>query len=156
MIRVPLRGDRTNTLFPDDYVGLYDRGRFLDLGGYDREIGSAFWQLMDFGFRIYLWGYSIPVLPGFRMGYRTLPDPVDETVKPGYARFYAKNLVGRMTERGYSIPGFRAFPFAVRSRLGLVRTMRIFSAVRPWLESRRDRFIQDARMMIHEWSVGNE
>lgn len=153
VLRIPVRGDDARTLFPTDYVGLYDRERFIDCGGFDHRIETPFWQLTDFGFRTYLWGYTIPVISGFRASYRSLPDPVDETVKPGYARFYARNLAARSTAQGFVLPRRAAIPFALRSGLGLIRTFRIFAEAQRWVDINRDRFKTDARTLIESWSV---
>lgn len=156
VLRMPIRAEDTKTLFPSDYVGLYHRARFFEIGGFDRGIETAFWQLTDFGFRSYMWGYSIPVVSGFRVSYRTVPEPVDETVKPGYARFYARNLACRMSDEGMSVPRFGAIPFAFRSGLGLIRTIRVFNEAREWVSRYRDRFRIDARTMIDSWSIDDD
>lgn len=156
VLRIPVRGDDVRTLFPTDYVGLYDRGRFLECGGFDRSIETPFWQLTDFGFRVYLWGYTIPVVSGFRASYRTLPEPVDETVKPGYARFYARNLAARFTTQGVVLPKRAAVPFALRSGLGLFKTIRVFSDARRWIDAHREKFKMDARTLIESWSVEHD
>jgi len=156
VLRIPVRGEDARTLFPSDYVGLYHRTRFFECGGFDRSIETPYWQLTDFGFRSYLWGYEIPIASGFRASYRSLPEPVDETVKVGYARFYARNLAPRTTSEGLAVPPFAAIPFAIRSGLGLIRTARIFMDAGKWVVAHRDRFKMDARTLIERWSVEHD
>lgn len=156
VLRIPVRGENAETLFPSDYIGLYHRDRFFDVGGFDSGIESPFWQLCDFGFRSYMWGYSIPVVSGFRVSYRTVPEPVDETVKPGYARFYARNLAGRVTDNRLTVPMLSAIPFAIRSGLGLFRTLRVFSAARSWIRTNDEKFKIDAKTLIDRWSVEHD
>ena len=57
-------GNQSETLYPFDYSGVYGRDRFLRSGGFDRSIVNPYWQLLDFGFRAYLWGERIAVVPG--------------------------------------------------------------------------------------------
>jgi hypothetical protein len=44
------------SLYPFDGVGIYDKERFVRMGGFDGTLKSSYWQLMDFGFRAHLWG----------------------------------------------------------------------------------------------------
>jgi hypothetical protein len=153
IVRAPLRGKTLDTLYPSDHVGLYNRARYASFEGYDGAIDDPYWQLLDFGFRAYLWGYSIPATPTFRIDYETAPPPVDETVKPGYARFYAKNLAGRMTASGIAVAQRRALPFAYRSRFGILRALRVFSEAKRWIDEHQDRFTCDAKTVVERWSA---
>ncbi len=156
VMRLSIRGDTTCTLFLDDYVGLYNIARFRESGGFDRQIPGPFWQLADFGFRTYLWGSRIPIVTGFKMDYQTLPNPVDETAKSGYARFYARNLAVRVNDREVGIPTMAAIGFALRSGFGVLRTIRVFSAAKKWIEENRERFMMDARKLIDQWENEDE
>ena len=153
VLALPLRGDHVETLTPFDFVALYDRRRFLAQGGFDEEIENAFWQKLDFGFRTYLWGGHIYALSSFRMNYRSMPEPEDQTGDRGYARFYAKNLAVRLADGVGRIPTLQAFGFAVRSGLGVSRTVRLFRGARNWVRDNRERFVRDPRSVVEEWSV---
>jgi hypothetical protein len=153
VLSLPLRGESGRTLYPFDYVGLYDRRAFLRLEGFDEEIDSPFWQLMDFGFRAYLWGSAILALSGFRAAYRSMPEPEDQTGDRGYARFFARNLAVRVTDEGPRLPRLQFLPFALRSRLGFSRSGLLFGTTRRWLEQNASRFVTDPRTLVEEWSV---
>lgn len=156
VLSLPPRGDRSDTLFPFDYVGLYHRNRFLHAREYDEEIVSPFWQKLDFGFRLYLWGERIVVYPPFRMTYRSMPEPEDQTGDSGYARFYAKNLAIRFREGRAGVPRRQIVPFAVRSGIGVLRARRIFGDARTWVESSAERYIHDPKTLVEEWSDHRE
>ena len=153
VLSLPLRADKAPTLFPFDYVGLYHRERFVRLGGFDEAIANAFWQKLDLGFRWYLFGGNSVVLSGFRMAYRSMPEPEDRTGDWGYARFFAKNLAVRVTDHGAQVPRLQVPAFALRSRLGIFHSIRVFSAARRWVAAHRGRFLRDARTVVDDWSV---
>ena len=132
---------------------MYDRSRFLRSEGFDELIENPFWQKLDFGFRIHLWGGVIEALSAFRVTYRSMPDPEDQTGDQGYARFFAKNLAVRTTENGAQLPIWQAVAFALRSRLGVSRTIMVFRAARRWLERHERRYVRDARSVVEEWRV---
>ncbi len=153
VLSLPLRNDRSATLFPFDFVGLYNRTLFLRFDGYDEDIHNPFWQKLDFGFRTYLWGGEIVALSVFRASYQTMPEPEDRTSDRSYARFFVKNLAVRVTEDGAQIPKAHFLSFAIRSGLGISRSVTVFRAVRRWLYLHRHRFVADPRTMVEQWSV---
>lgn len=153
ILSLPTRGTPVETLFPFDYVGLYHRRRFMQSGLYNEQIERPFWQKMDFGFRLAMWGARIGVDPTFRMSYRSMPEPEDQTATGGYSRFYARNLAVRIPERGAVVPLLQALPFSLRGRRNLVETYRVFRDASRWVEENRERFLRDARTVIAEWSV---
>lgn len=153
VLTLPLRGERAPTLFPFDYVGLYDRRLFLRFEGFDEEIENPYWQKLDFGFRCHLWGGEILALSGFRASYRSMPEPEDQTVSADYARFFARNLAIRLDAGGPRIPRLQVFSFALRSGFGVLRTTGIFRQARRWLQDRSSRFVVDPRSMVEQWSV---
>ncbi|MFW5827530.1 MAG: hypothetical protein ACOCU4_05540 [Alkalispirochaeta sp.] len=153
VLSLPLRTDRSATLFPFDFVGLYDRNLFLRFDGFDEEIQNPFWQKLDFGFRTHLWGGRIFAVSTFRASYQTMPEPEDQTSDRSYARFFAKNLAIRVTTEGAQIPKLHFIAFAFRSGLGIPRSISVFRAVRRWLHLYRHRFLADPRTMVEQWSV---
>lgn len=156
IVPLPVRGDGGRTIVPFDYVALYRTERFRTIGGYDAEIAHPFWQKLDFGFRIHLFGGDIPIVPLFRVAYRSMPEPEDQTIDESYARFYAKNLAIRVHDGETRIPRTAAVAFAIRSRLGVTASIRTFQDARRWLESVGDRITVDPRDLVEEWSVEHE
>jgi hypothetical protein len=153
ILSLPTRGTSAETLFPFDYVGLYQRRRFQQYGLYNEQIERPFWQKLDFGFRLAMWGAKIQVDPTFRMSYRSMPEPEDQTATGGYDLFYARNLAVRIPERGAVVPLIQALPFSLRGRRNLMETIRVFRSASRWVEENRERFLRDARTVIADWSV---
>ncbi len=148
--------DGLETLFPADYVGIYHRNRFLDLGGYDRRIAGPFWQKMDFGFRLHLWGEKIVLVTGLRLRYRSATEPEDQTPDVDYPYFFARNLSVRISSDGAGIPVAQAFHLIIRSGAGIFEGISVFRKARRWVRENRDRFLHEARGLIRDWSAGTE
>lgn len=155
VLPLPLRGQSVTTLFPYDYVGLYHRERFLFMRGFDTLIRHRYWQLLDFGFRVAMWNREILAAPAFRMSYRTMPEPEDQTPTPGYARFYARNLAVRFKSGVPMVSRLQALPFALRARLSLRETLRTFTDAAEWVNEHEQHMQRDARQVIQEWQVAN-
>ncbi len=103
------------TLFPFDYIGLYNRERFSLLGGFDGEIESPHWQKMDFGFRAYMWGERISCDMQFRVEYSVAKQTEDLTPDPSYRYFYLKNLSVRYVADHGVLPSARFFSFYLKT-----------------------------------------
>lgn len=153
VLTLPVRGRPVETLFPYDFVGLYDRRRFERVFMYDERISSPYWQKMDFGFRVALWGERIRAEPTFRMTYRTLPDPEDQTATGGYERFYARNLAVQWKDGAPGVSRLQAVPFAFRARRSIPEMIRVFGDASLWVQDHADRFRKEPRTLISEWSV---
>ena len=143
----------TRTLLPFDFVGVYDRDRFVSLGGFDPGIVNPYWQRLDFGVRAHLWGERIAVVPELRVD-ATRPLPVDDTTPDAsYARFHLKSLAVRFAGDSGRIP-FKAFVSLVfRSGLGPREAVRVFNDGRAWVRQHRYRFVQDAKRLTELWEV---
>jgi hypothetical protein len=59
--------DGNFSLYPYDGIGIYDRQRFIQTGGFDTTIKNQAWQLADFGFRAHLWGEEIAFNHQFKL-----------------------------------------------------------------------------------------
>ncbi|MBQ7159813.1 MAG: hypothetical protein IJS09_10405, partial [Treponema sp.] len=64
--------DGIPTLYPFDYIGLYNRQTFIQLGGYDYTITSGYWQNLDLSFRAWLWGEKITISTVFNLSYQNI------------------------------------------------------------------------------------
>jgi len=80
------------SLYPFDGIGIYDRQRFIQVGGYDITIDKPHWQLMDFGFRVFLWGEEIALNLHYKVSYDNELPSEDFTTEESYRRFYLKNI----------------------------------------------------------------
>jgi hypothetical protein len=139
------------SLYPFDGVGLYDRDRFIRLGGFDRVIQNPYWQLMDLGFRAHLWGEEIRSTQWIRLSCEGEPSPEDATADLGYRRFYLRNLAPVVRKDAAHIP-MRFFPsFYVRTGGGLFAAWEEFKENRQWVSDNARRFKQDARNLATLW-----
>ncbi|WP_455383452.1 glycosyltransferase family 2 protein [Salinispira pacifica] len=141
------------TLFPFDYTGVYNRERYLLTGGYDGDMTSSYWQKMDFGFRVHMWGERIRSNQLFRLSCATQPPPEDVTPDADYRVFYLRNLSVRYSGDHGVLPFSRFLPFHFRVGSGLLQSFRLFRAVQSWVETNRYRFVQDARSVTDLWEV---
>ena len=156
---IPLR-EGLPSLYPFDGIGIYDRERFIRLGGFDSSIKSFYWQLMDFGFRASLWGEEIAATQLVKLSYEGVLPPENSTAGEGGHRFFLKNLAP-VFRGDYAHLPFRRFPGYYRRRGGdLLAAWEEFSAARNWVKTNRYRFTSDARTTAECWETfdpaGNE
>ncbi|MDR2071154.1 MAG: hypothetical protein LBP81_07055 [Treponema sp.] len=141
----------TPSLYPFDGVGVYDRDRFVKLGGFDCGISSTYWQLMDFGFRAHLWGESIQSTRLIRLSYNGEVSLQDSTVDEDYRRFYLKNISPVFNGDAASIP-LRRFPkYFFHSGADPFHAWEDFSESRKWVAKNKFRFCRDARSLTDLW-----
>ena len=143
--------DGDATLYAFDWVGLYSRRTFIQLGGADYTISSAYWQKLDLFFRAWLWGERVQVAAGFSASYSGEIPVEDQTADLSYLRFYLKNLVPVFVNDHAFIRASSFFPFKARSSCGFGETMRQFRDARRWTNENRYRFKTDAASLIEQW-----
>jgi len=134
------------TLYPFDGIGIYDRERFIRLGGFDPYIKNFYWQLMDFGFRSSLWGEEIASTSLIKLSYEGLVPEEDSTAGEDFLRFFLKNLAPVFKGDYAHIP-LRRFPVYLKRRGGLLTAWDEFSSARAWVKTNRFRFSSDAGIM---------
>ena len=141
------------SLYPFDYIGIYERERFIRLGGFDPSIQSAHWQLMDFGFRSSLWGEEISATQLVKLSYEGEIPLDDSSSGEDACRFYLKNLTPVFRSDYANIP-LRRFPAYYNKRRGdIVRAWKEFSAARDWVKTNRFRFSSDAKTIAGNWEL---
>jgi hypothetical protein len=146
----PLR-EGTPSLYPFDGVGVYDRDRFVKLGGFDCGLSNVYWQLMDFGFRAHLWGEAIQSTQLIRLSYNGDIPPLDSTIDENYRRFYLKNISPVFSGDAAYIP-LRRFPrYFFHSGDGPFQAWDDFSEGRRWVAENKFRFRRDARSLTELW-----
>jgi hypothetical protein len=139
------------SLYPFDSVGIYDRERFIRLGGFDTTLKNPYWQLMDFGFRSYLWGEEICVTQQFKLSREGEFPVADSTPDESYRRFYLKNLALVFHGDYAHLPLRRFFGFLRRSGIDPFSAWEEFSQARRWVKINRYRFRCDARLVNDLW-----
>jgi hypothetical protein len=146
----PLR-EGMPSLYPFDGVGIYDRDRFVQLGGFDSTLKSSYWQLMDFGFRSHLWGEEIQSSQLIRLSYNGEVPPENSTADESYRRFYLKNLAPVFRGDNAYIP-WRRFPgYLFHCGQGPFAAWEDFTEGRRWVWTNRYRFRGDARALMDLW-----
>jgi hypothetical protein len=132
-------------------VGVYDRERFIRLGGFDGTLKNTHWQFMDFGFRAWLWGEEIRSTQMVKISYDGEVPAADNTAEASYRRFYLKNLAP-VFRGDYAHLPLRRFPgYFFRSGEDLFAAWEDFSAGRRWVSLNRYRWRNDARTITDRW-----
>ena len=139
------------TLFPFDGIGIYDRERFIRMGGFDPFIKNFYWQLMDFGFRSSLWGEEIATTQLIKLSYEGTVPQEDSTAGEGFLRFFLKNMMPVFHGDSANIPLSR-FPKYFGRRGELFASWDEFSAARAWVKTNRYRFTSDARTIAERFA----
>jgi hypothetical protein len=143
--------DGESSLYPFDGVGIYDRSRFVSLGGFDSTLKNNYWQLMDFGFRAHLWGENINLSTLIRLSYDGEIPLEDSTADNDARRFYLKNLAP-VFRGDNAIISLRKFPsYWWRSGRGFLNAWEEFSQARRWVKVNSLRFKNDAGAVIELW-----
>jgi len=154
------RAEGDLSLYPFDGIGIYDKQRFIDIGGYDRTIKKSHWQLMDFGFRSCLWGEEIALSLHLKLSYESELPIEDNSIEENYRRFYLKNLApvfrsNRISNDYAHLPLYRFFPFMCTSGEDLFSAWKEFKEGRKWVIKNRYRFKCDARGVTGKWDNDN-
>lgn len=143
--------DGCKTLYPLDNIALYDRQKFMQLGGFDYTITSLHWQTLDLFFRAWLWGEKIKVSTAFSLSYEESLPIENLTTDFSYSRFYLKNLLPRFDEDHSLIPNSSFFVYLFRSGCGFLESIRQFSAAKKWVSVNKYRFKFDAKYLVENW-----
>jgi hypothetical protein len=148
--------DGLPSLYPFDGVGIYDRERFIRLGGFDGTLKNTHWQFMDFGFRAWLWGEEIRSTQQVKISYDGEVPGEDNTAEASYRRFYLKNLAP-VFRGDYAHLPLRRFPgYFFRSGEDPFAAWAAFSESRRWVELNRYRWQSDARTITDRWDYLGE
>ena len=143
--------DGVPTLYPFDFLGLYNTKKFKELGGYDGAIKNAYWQNLDLAFRAWLWGEKITLSTSFTLSYADEIAPQDSTPDLSQLRFFLKNMAPVYKNERAEIPAGIFWGYKARSSCGLFEAFRQFTSARAWVRQNRCRFKMDAFKLISEW-----
>jgi hypothetical protein len=147
----PPEGEGSPSLYPFDGIGIYDRDRFVRLGGFDGTLKNTHWQLMDFGFRAYLWGEEIRSTQLIRLSYNGQVPIENDTTEESYRWFYLKNLAPVFRGDTAHLPWRRFFGYLFRSGRDLFAAWSDFNLGRRWVYANRFRFRGDAETVTDLW-----
>ena len=143
--------DNTETLYPYDFIGLYNRQKFIQLGGFDYTIESTYWQNLDLAMRSWLWGERTSITTSFGLSYLEDAPVEDATSNVSQFRFYLKNLAPRFILDHGEIPCKTLLRMIRRSACGFVETINQFKDARNWVKKNQYRFKTDASLLISDW-----
>jgi hypothetical protein len=136
------------TLYPFDGVGIYNRLRFIQTGGFDITLKNTHWQLMDFGFRSHLWGEEIAFCLQLKISYDDEQITEYLTTESSYLRFYLKNLAPVFQSDHAYLP-IRRFPnFFFKSGEDPFTAWEEFSGSKNWVKTNQFRWKCGARDVI--------
>lgn len=139
------------TLYPFDGIGLYNRQRFIELGGFDYTLSSAYWQLLDFSMRGWLWGERIIFSALYQFMYEADVPVEDTTPDRAQLRFFLKNIAPKLREDHAYIPFMRFFRYNRQAACGIAEAYRQFADARLWTEKNQYRFRFDAVKLVEAW-----
>jgi len=142
------------SLFPYDYCGLYNRKLYPMFSGFDPEIKQPFWQKLDFGLRIYLWGGNIRYNSRIIIRYEYEPVPDDNTVTDDYLKFYLKNLAYEILKGEAVLRRRKLLRISFTSKISPVKLLKRFRKTQTWIKENRLRFKNDPETAINMWGVG--
>lgn len=143
--------DTVRTLYPFDYIALYNRKKFIQLGGFDYTIKSPYWQNLDLAIRSWLWGEETKLTTIVQFAYAGESPVEDKTVNLDYIRFYLKNEYPKVKNDRGIIRKRQFFSFFFHSRCGYLEARRQFKSARSWVESNKYRFKTDLTSLVEGW-----
>lgn len=156
IIPEPTAMDGTPTVYPFDYVGLYNREKFINLGGYDYTITSHYWQNLDLALRSWLWGEKVVLTSKFQISYlENVPEEV-KTPDFSYIRFYLKNILPKFRSDHGVIQNFEFPGFYFKSKCGIFQAWNQFREAKNWVLKNQFRFKQDLQYIIENWTEIND
>ncbi len=143
--------DFVRTLYPFDFMGLYDREKFIKLGGFDYTISNSYWQNLDFAFRANLWSYNFLISQSLHLQYSVDYPIEDASADTSYIQFYLKNLAPVVDSGLAYLPKRIFLSYYKKSGLNPINAYKHFSAVRAWVNVNKHNFMQTPQKLISEW-----
>lgn len=143
--------DLTKTLYMYDFAGIYNRKKFIELGGFDYTITNPYWQNLDLGFRMYLSNSKILILTSFKIKYATDIAAEDVSADDSYVKFYLKNLAPILDKKGLRLPYTIFLPYLKKSGVNFLTAYRQFKTARQWVKINKNNFQKSPYKLISEW-----
>jgi len=141
------------SLYPFDGIGIYDRQRFINTGGFDITIKNAHWQLMDFGFRAFLWGEEISLNLHFKLSCDGERISENYSLEDCYRRFYLKNLAPVFRNDYAHLPLYRFPGFVNKTGENFFSAWEEFKESRKWVTKNKYRWKRGAHDVTSLWNV---
>lgn len=148
--------DGIRTLLPFDNIGIYNRKKFINLGGFDYTIQNPYWQSLDLALRSWLWGEETKITTMLSFSYIEDSPLEDRTVNMDYLRYYLKNELPRIKNNKAYISRRTFIKFFFHSSCGYLEARRLFMAARKWVEKNQYYFKKDLPNFIQNWKKKDE
>lgn len=146
-----LATDSSSTLYPFDYIALYNRKKFIQLEGFDSSITSPYWQNLDLSLRAWLWGEEIKLTTLLQFSYIDEPEIEDKTYNLDYLKFYLKNQLPKYKNDRAVLKKSHFLIFLFNSSCGFFEAKRQFKTAQKWVEKNKYRFKCDLQTLISNW-----
>lgn len=146
--------DGAKTLYPYDNIAIYNRQKFISLGGFDWTIKSSYWQTLDLALRSWLWGEQTKLTSILQFAYQDELPIEDKTINLDYLRYYLKNELPKLKMETGIIKSSSFFVFYGRSSCGYIEARRQFKEARNWVSKNKYRFKMDLQTFIETWNKG--
>ncbi|MGP1522458.1 MAG: hypothetical protein ACTTKC_04050 [Treponema sp.] len=150
-VRFNSGSDSIKTLYPFDFIGIYNKEKFMRLGGFDYTLQIPYWQNLDFALRAWLWGEQICINRFFRLGYEGEAPLEDSSADYAQLTFFLKNCAPVVRLDYAYIPLVRFFDFCRRYPESPFKALRLFSAARSWVRTNCFRFKTDIGRLTKNW-----
>lgn len=148
---MPCYKDASLTLYPFDFIGIYDKEKCIQQGGFDHSIANSYWQNMDFGFRAHLWGEKIILSNSFRLHYDGTIPSENLTAEDSYMRFFLKNLAPIYKIDHAVLPYAKLYSFYRKAGTSFLNSFSHFLKGRQWVKHNKYRFKCDALYILSQW-----
>ncbi|WP_428768547.1 hypothetical protein V1L52_07895 [Treponema sp. HNW] len=152
-VQFPSGCDTLKTLYPFDFIGIYNKEKFMRLGGFDYTFDIPYWQNLDFALRAWLWGERICINRFFRLSYEGEAPLEDSSADYAQLTFFLKNCAPVVRSDYAYIPLIRFFDFCRRYPGSPFRAHGLFSAARSWVRTNRFRYKTDIGRLIENWDT---
>lgn len=149
--RSSLAGDGLKTLYPYDYIALYNRKKFIRLGGFDYTIKSPYWQNLDLAMRSWLWGEETKLTTLLQFTYLEEVNLENKTRNMDYLYCYLKNELPKYRNELGIIKKSSFLQFLFHSSCGFIEAKRLFKEAKEWVFKNRFNFKMDLQILITTW-----
>ncbi|MCQ2591997.1 MAG: hypothetical protein MJ188_04370 [Treponema sp.] len=143
--------DGVRTLYPSNYIALYNRKKFIKLGGFDYTIKSPYWQNLDLAIRSWLFGEETKLTTMLQFSYLEDAPVEDKTINMDYLKYYLKNEMPVYKNEGAFIKSSAFFNFYRHSCCGYIEARRQFNQAKNWIEKNKSEYKMDLQTLIQTW-----
>lgn len=151
IIDLPAEEEIHFSLYPHDYIGLYNRSLFLSLGGFDSQISSYYWQKVDFGMRAYQWGEKIGINRTMKLRYSGDFFVESLSGEESYSFFYLKNYWPYYVKDHIEFSFWRWLTLLKPSKMRVKDILKNTLDIKQWLYKHRYRYKKDLKGVIELW-----